>query len=113
MKVTMADPYKNFLELAKKETQGIDFRVRLQQRGQGRNTGEVTDVFSVVREAVLRMGMRASLAAGTEGLPGHDAWLLPSLAAGGVCYGGAGWQRGPRDSGAAPSWGEECGKAGA
>jgi len=32
MKVTMADRYKNFLELAKKETQGIDFRVRLQQR---------------------------------------------------------------------------------
>jgi hypothetical protein len=32
LKVTMADRYKYFLELAKKETQGIDFRVRLQQR---------------------------------------------------------------------------------
>jgi phage replication-related protein YjqB (UPF0714/DUF867 family) len=32
MKVTMADRYKNFLELAKKQTQGIDFRVRLEQR---------------------------------------------------------------------------------
>jgi phage replication-related protein YjqB (UPF0714/DUF867 family) len=28
----MADRYKNFLELATKETQSIDFRVRLQQR---------------------------------------------------------------------------------
>jgi Poly-gamma-glutamate hydrolase len=32
LKVTMADRYKNFLELATKETQGIDFRARLQQR---------------------------------------------------------------------------------
>ena len=38
MKVTMADRYKNFLELAKKETQGIDFRVRLQQRAGNRES---------------------------------------------------------------------------
>ncbi|HXP70817.1 MAG TPA: hypothetical protein VOA88_16155 [Candidatus Dormibacteraeota bacterium] len=34
----MADRYQNFLELAKKETQGIDFRVRLQQRAGNRES---------------------------------------------------------------------------